>query len=78
MIEQSEKLRNLFNDVLDKCAEIVVKVSFGNLGEDLVDQFSPATVLVIVNHIIKIMQEVSWIGSLTSFSTSELLFSIVS
>jgi acyl-CoA reductase-like NAD-dependent aldehyde dehydrogenase len=61
-IEHFEKLQNLVNDALDKGAEIAVRLSFGNLGEDAVDQFFPPTVMVNVNHIVKIMQEeVSWI-----------------
>jgi acyl-CoA reductase-like NAD-dependent aldehyde dehydrogenase len=31
--------------------------SFGNLGEDAVDQFFPPTIPVNVNHTMKIMQE---------------------
>jgi acyl-CoA reductase-like NAD-dependent aldehyde dehydrogenase len=61
MMEHSEKLQSLVNDALDKGAEIVVQGSFGNLGEDAVDQFFPPTVLVNVDHTMKIMQEeVSW------------------
>jgi acyl-CoA reductase-like NAD-dependent aldehyde dehydrogenase len=61
MMEHSEKLQSLVNDALDKGAEIVVRGSFGNLGEDAVDQFFPPTVLVNVDHTMKIMQEeVSW------------------
>ncbi|TVU37144.1 hypothetical protein EJB05_10444 [Eragrostis curvula] len=57
MIGHSEKLQNLVNDALEKGAEIAVRGSFGNLGEDAVDQFFPPTVLVNVNHTMKIMQE---------------------
>jgi acyl-CoA reductase-like NAD-dependent aldehyde dehydrogenase len=57
MIEHSEKLQNLVNDALEKGAEIAVRGSFGNLGEDAVDQFFPPTVLVNVNHTMRIMQE---------------------
>ncbi|KAK3128094.1 hypothetical protein QOZ80_7AG0582510 [Eleusine coracana subsp. coracana] len=57
MIEHSDKLQNLVNDALEKGAEIAVRGSFGNLGEDAVDQFFPPTVLVNVNHTMKIMQE---------------------
>jgi len=72
MMEHSEKLQSLVNDALDKGAEIAVRGSFGNLGEDAVDQFFPPTVLVNVDHTMKIMQEeVSWSRSLISFSTSD-------
>ncbi|BAF22618.1 aldehyde dehydrogenase 22A1 isoform X1 [Oryza sativa Japonica Group] len=57
MIEHSEKLQNLVNDAVDKGAEIAGRGSFGHLGEDAVDQFFPPTVLVNVNHTMKIMQE---------------------
>lgn len=55
--EHSEKLQNLLNDALDKGANIVARGSFGNLGEDAVDQFFPPTVIVNVNHTMKLMQE---------------------
>lgn len=72
MIEHSEKLQNLVNDALDKGAEIAVRGSFGNLGEDAVDQFFPPTVLVNVDHTMKIMQEeVCWSQSLIPFSASD-------
>jgi acyl-CoA reductase-like NAD-dependent aldehyde dehydrogenase len=68
MIEHSEKLQNLVNDAVDKGAEIAGRGSFGHLGEDAVDQFFPPTVLVNVNHTMKIMQEeVSLKECLTSF-----------
>jgi acyl-CoA reductase-like NAD-dependent aldehyde dehydrogenase len=57
MMEHSEKLQNLVNDALEKGAEIAVRGNFGNLGEDAVDQFFPPTVLVNVDHTMKIMQE---------------------
>jgi hypothetical protein len=61
MIEHSERLQHLVNDALDKGAEIAGRGSFGNLGEDAVDQFFPPTVLVNVDHTMKIMQEeVCW------------------
>ena len=61
MIEHSERLQSLVNDALDKGAEIAGRGSFGNLGEDAVDQFFPPTVLVNVDHTMKIMQEeVGW------------------
>ena len=50
MIEHSEELQNLVNDAIDKGAEIAVRGSFGNLGEDAVDQFFPPTIPVNVNH----------------------------
>ncbi|KAK3418064.1 hypothetical protein EUGRSUZ_H04040 [Eucalyptus grandis] len=55
--EHSERLQNLLNDALDKGANIVIRGSFGNLGEDAVDQFFPPTVIENVNHTMKLMQE---------------------
>lgn len=55
--EHSENLQNLVNDALDKGAEIAVRGSFGHLGEDAVDQYFPPTVLINVNHSMKIMKE---------------------
>ena len=57
MQEHSEKLQNLVNEALDKGAEFAGRGSFGNLGEDAVDQFFPPTVLVNVNHSMQLMQE---------------------
>lgn len=57
MQDHSEKLQNLVNDALDKGAEIAGRGIFGPLGEDAVDQFFPPTVLVNVNHTMKLMQE---------------------
>nr|ABS57003.1 BADH-like protein [Zea mays] len=73
MIEHSEKLQNLVNDALDKGAEIAVRGSFGNLGEDAVDQFFPPTVLVNVDHTMKIMQEETFgpIIPIMKFSSDE-------
>lgn len=53
----ADKLHNLVNDALEKGAEIVGRGSFGNLGEDAVDQFFPPTVIVNVDHTMKVMQE---------------------
>ena len=55
--EHSEKLESLVNDALEKGAEIVARGSFGNIGEGAVDQFFPPTVIVDVNHTMKLMQE---------------------
>ena len=77
MMEHSDKLQNLVNDALDKGAEIAVRGSFGNLGEDAVDQFFAQTVLVNVNHKMKIMQEeVSWNRLMLSFGTSDTTISL--
>jgi len=57
MHEHSEKLLGLVNDALDKGAEIVARGSFGHIGEDAVDQYFPPTVIVNVNHSMKLMQE---------------------
>lgn len=55
--EHSEKLESLVNDALEKGAEIVARGSFGNISEGAVDQFFPPTVMVKVNHTMKLMQE---------------------
>lgn len=55
--EHSEKLQNLVNDALDKGANVLARGSFGNLGEDAVDQFFPPTIIVNVNHSMKLMKE---------------------
>ncbi|KAK6913694.1 Aldehyde dehydrogenase domain [Dillenia turbinata] len=57
LLEHAEKLQNLVDDALDKGAEIAGRGSFGNLGGDAVDQFFPPTVIVNVNHSMKLMQE---------------------
>ncbi|KAJ1699251.1 hypothetical protein LUZ63_007763 [Rhynchospora breviuscula] len=73
MQEHSEKLQNLVNDALDKGAEIAGRGSFGHLGEDAVDQFFPPTVLINVDHTMKIMQEEAFgpILPIMMFSTDE-------
>ncbi|XP_072961784.1 aldehyde dehydrogenase 22A1-like [Typha angustifolia] len=73
MQEHAEKLQNLVNDALEKGAEIVGRGSFGNLGEDAVDQFFPPTVIVNVNHTMKLMQEEAFgpIIPIMKFSTDE-------
>ncbi|KAG1359165.1 Aldehyde dehydrogenase 22A1 [Cocos nucifera] len=55
--EHAEKLQNLVDDALEKGADIVGRGRFGNLGEDVVYQFFPPTVLVNVDHSMKLMQE---------------------
>lgn len=57
MQEHADKLQNLVNDALEKGAEIAGRGSFGHLGEDAVDQFFPPTVLVNVDHTMRLMQE---------------------
>ncbi|XP_071940248.1 aldehyde dehydrogenase 22A1-like [Coffea arabica] len=57
MQEHSEKLQNLVNDAIQKGAEVVGRGSVGNIGEDAVDQYFPPTVIVNVNHSMKLMQE---------------------
>ncbi|KMZ68070.1 putative Aldehyde dehydrogenase [Zostera marina] len=54
--EHADKLQNLVNDALEKGAKIAGRGSFGNLGEDAVEQFFPPTVLVNVDHTMKLMQ----------------------
>ncbi|XP_072975938.1 aldehyde dehydrogenase 22A1-like [Typha angustifolia] len=71
--EHSEKLQNLVNDALEKGAEIAGRGSFGNLGEDAVDQFFPPTVVINVNHSMKLMQEETFgpIIPIMKFSSDE-------
>ncbi|XP_010267975.1 PREDICTED: aldehyde dehydrogenase 22A1 [Nelumbo nucifera] len=71
--EHAERLQSLVNDALDKGAEIVGRGSFGNLGEDAVDQFFPPTVIVNVNHTMKLMQEEAFgpIMPIMKFSSDE-------
>ncbi|CAH2054774.1 unnamed protein product [Thlaspi arvense] len=71
--EHSETLQSLVNDALDKGAEIAVRGSFGHLGEDAVDQYFPPTVLVNVNHNMKIMKEEAFgpIMPIMQFCTDE-------
>lgn len=57
MQEHSEKLQVLVDDALEKGAEIFARGSFGNLGGDAVDQYFPPTVIVNVDHTMKLMQE---------------------
>ncbi|CAI0626602.1 unnamed protein product, partial [Linum tenue] len=73
MQEHSERLQNLVNDALEKGAEIVARGSFGHLGEGAVDQFFPPTVIVNVDHTMKLMQEEAFgpILPIMKFSTDE-------
>ncbi|XP_059433764.1 aldehyde dehydrogenase 22A1 [Corylus avellana] len=73
LIEHSEKLESLVNDALEKGAEIAARGSFGNIGEGAVDQFFPPTVIVDVNHTMKLMQEEAFgpIMPIMKFSTDE-------
>lgn len=57
MHEHSEKLEGLINDALEKGAEIVARGSFGHIGEDAVYQYFPPTMIVNVNHSMRLMQE---------------------
>ncbi|XVF62455.1 hypothetical protein PTKIN_Ptkin09bG0009200 [Pterospermum kingtungense] len=71
--EHSEKLQYLVDDAIDKGAEIVARGSFGPLGEGAVDQFFPPTVLINVNHTMKLMQEEAFgpIMPIMKFNTDE-------
>ncbi|XP_014510309.1 aldehyde dehydrogenase 22A1 [Vigna radiata var. radiata] len=73
MHEHSEKLEGLLNDALDKGAEIVARGSLGNIGEDAVDQYFPPTVIVNVNHSMRLMQEEAFgpIMPIMKFSSDE-------
>lgn len=57
MQEHSERLQSLVNDAIDKGAEVVCRGTVGNIGEGAVDQYFPPTVIVNVNHKMKLMQE---------------------
>ncbi|KAL2341674.1 hypothetical protein Fmac_009614 [Flemingia macrophylla] len=69
----SEKLEGLINDALDKGAEIIARGSFGHIGEDAVDQYFPPTVIVNVNHSMRLMQEEAFgpIMPIMKFSSDE-------
>ncbi|KAK1294594.1 Aldehyde dehydrogenase 22A1 [Acorus calamus] len=73
MQEHADRLQSLVDDALAKGAEIAIRGSFGNLGEDAVDQFFPPTVLVNVNHKMKLMQEEAFgpIIPIMKFSSNE-------
>ncbi|XP_052190396.1 aldehyde dehydrogenase 22A1 [Diospyros lotus] len=73
MQEHSEKLQNLVNDAKDKGAEIVARGSVGNIGADAVDQYFPPTVIVNVNHTMKLLQEEAFgpIMPIMKFSSDE-------
>lgn len=73
MQEHSEKLQYLVNDALDKGAEIVARGSVGNIGAGAVDQYFPPTVIVNVNHTMKLMQEEAFgpILPIMKFSSDE-------
>ncbi|XP_027338773.1 aldehyde dehydrogenase 22A1 isoform X2 [Abrus precatorius] len=73
MHEHSENLESIINDALDKGAEIVARGSFGHIGEDAVDQYFPPTVIVNVNHSMRLMQEEAFgpIMPIMKFSSDE-------
>ncbi|KAL2970367.1 hypothetical protein AAZX31_15G134800 [Glycine max] len=73
MHAHSEKLEALINDALDKGAEIIARGSFGHIGEDAVDQYFPPTVIVNVNHSMRLMQEEAFgpIMPIMKFSSDE-------
>ncbi|KAK3188580.1 hypothetical protein Dsin_028141 [Dipteronia sinensis] len=73
LLEHSDKLQDLVNDAIDKGAEILARGSFGHLGEDAVDQYFPPTVIVNVNHSMKLMQEETFgpIMPIMKFNTDE-------
>jgi hypothetical protein len=70
MSEHVEKLRSLVDEALEDGAECAVSGihSMGKNGEELVGQFFPPTVLINVNHSMRIMQEeVQFSFSVTQF-----------
>ncbi|KAI9194969.1 hypothetical protein LWI28_010485 [Acer negundo] len=73
LLEHSDKLQYLVNDAIDKGAEILARGSFGHLGEDAVDQYFPPTVIVNVNHSMKLMQEETFgpLMPIMKFNTDE-------
>ncbi|KAF3776533.1 Aldehyde dehydrogenase 22A1 [Nymphaea thermarum] len=73
MPEHTDRLQSLVKDALDKGAEIVVRGNFGNLGEEVVGQFFPPTVMINVNDTMKLMQEETFgpIIPVVKFSSDE-------
>ncbi|XP_044486889.1 aldehyde dehydrogenase 22A1-like isoform X2 [Mangifera indica] len=73
LLEHSDKLNALVDDAIDKGAEIVARGSFVHLGEGAVDQYYPPTVIVNVDHTMKLMQEEAFgpIMPIMKFSTDE-------
>ncbi|XP_027933486.1 aldehyde dehydrogenase 22A1-like [Vigna unguiculata] len=73
MHAHSEKLQSLINDALEKGAEIIARGSFGHIGEGAVDQYFPPTVIVNVNHSMRLMQEEAFgpIMPIMKFSSDE-------
>nr|GEU99937.1 aldehyde dehydrogenase 22A1 [Tanacetum cinerariifolium] len=73
MQDHSERLQSLINDALDKGAEIVAGGSVRDISEGAVDQYFPATVIVNVNHQMKLMQEEAFgpIMPIMKFSSDE-------
>ncbi|CAI9765816.1 unnamed protein product [Fraxinus pennsylvanica] len=63
----------LVNDALDKRAKIAGRVSVRNIGECTVDQYFPPTVIINVNHTMKLMQEEAFgpIMAMMKFSSDE-------
>ncbi|XP_023731553.1 aldehyde dehydrogenase 22A1 [Lactuca sativa] len=57
MQDHSERFQSLINDALDKGAEIVGGGNVRDISEGAVDQYFPPTVIVNVNHQMKLMQE---------------------
>ncbi|KAJ7200463.1 hypothetical protein O6H91_Y495600 [Diphasiastrum complanatum] len=56
--EHTERLQNLVNDAVARGAEIAFRGDFvGDFGNGVVGQFYPPTVLINVNHSMKLMQE---------------------
>ncbi|ERN02147.1 hypothetical protein AMTRI_Chr02g265620 [Amborella trichopoda] len=72
MEEHPDRLQNLVNDALEKGAQIVCRGNFENTG-DVVAQFFPPTVLINVDHSMKLMQEEAFgpIIPIMKFSTDE-------
>ncbi|KAJ0035436.1 hypothetical protein Pint_24358 [Pistacia integerrima] len=73
LLEHSDKLQALVDDAIEKGADIAARGSFGNLGDDAVDQYFPPTVIVNVNHTMRLMQEETFgpIMPIMKFSTDE-------
>lgn len=74
MQDHSERLQSLINDALEKGAEIVGGGSVRDISEGAVDQYFPATVIVNVNHQMKLMQEE--VSSITNCQNSSFLHEI--
>lgn len=73
--EHTSKLQALVDDAISKGAEVAVrgKLFIGDLGDDVGGQFYPPTVILNVNHTMKLMQEETFgpIIAIMKFNTDD-------